>query len=192
MSILIQVPRISKPTGPLCRVDVGLTLRFDLLASPPPRTTSPHLPYSVRELNREEVEPLLGHSPSLRRPVHEIDSVAPHGWRCFVAFHQERPVHASFVELRPHRPLLFGVVTDPASRRTGAFLTTFIYLATQMRQSDAKMIFSSASMMNRVSVAAHRAVGFTVVKRTFDVFVYGVSLRRAVRRVVRVAARGGK
>jgi hypothetical protein len=82
--------------------------------------------------------------------------VAPHGWRCFVAFEQGTPVHVSFVELRLNRPLLFGVVTEPSNRRRGGFRSTVYHLATKMREVGEASLFSSTSLNNRASVGAHR------------------------------------
>jgi hypothetical protein len=177
--------KTSKPRAPLVRVEVALSWRFDLGAPPTAPTSTVPRTLTVRELARTEVEPVLGQSPTLRRRADELDTAAPHGWRCFVAFDQGRPVHTSFVELCPERPLLFGVVTEPASRRSGAFRAAFLHLAASVRETGETRLYSSASLLNRASVGAHRAVGFKVVRRTFDAFVLGVSLRGLVRRVVR-------
>ena len=139
----------------------------------------------MRELARDELEAVLGVSATLRRRPEDVDAVAPNGWRCFAAFDEGTPVHRSFVELRPGRPLLFGALTEPASRGRGAFQVTFEVLASKLREAGETGLFSSTSLSNRPSVRAHRAVGFEVVGRTFDVFVRGVSLRGLARRLVR-------
>jgi hypothetical protein len=171
--------------APICRFEVALSWCCDLRGAGGASASLPSSRYDVRELSRDEVQSVLGASPTLRHRVEDVDAVAPNGWRCFAAFDRGTPVHRSFVELRPGRPLLFGAATEPGRRGSGAFRATVGVLASKLREDGEPGLFSSTSLSNRPSVRAHRAAGFNVVGRSFDVFVRGVSLRGLARRLVR-------
>jgi hypothetical protein len=183
--ILILVNGASNPRARLLRLEIALSWRLDLRGAAGASRATGLPPYEVRELARGEVESVLGVSPTLRHRVEDVDAVAPNGWRCFAAFDEGTPVHRSFVELRPGRPLLFGAITEPDRRGGGAFRATLGVLASKLREAGETGLFSSTSLNNRPSVRAHRAVGFKVVGRSFDAFVRGVSLRALARRLVR-------
>lgn len=166
---------------------MGLTLRLDLGAAGRGRAASTAPGVTVREVARDELAPLLGDNPALMRAASDLDLAAPNGWRCFVAAVDGRPRHVSFVETRPGRPLLFGVITEPAARGRGLFAATVRFMAAALAREGAPALWSSVSSRNRPSVRAHRAAGFTVVHRTFDVRVGQISLRALARRLVRGA-----
>ena len=118
--------------APLLALDIGTTLRLDLRAAV---TRSPAPPaFDVRELERSEMARVLGASRALARPAEQVDVVAPAGWRCFAAFDGATPVHVSFVELRPARPLLFGAISEPGARGRGAFRATIRYIAARLQE----------------------------------------------------------
>lgn len=166
--------------GRLFELDVGLSLALDVRA---PAATAAS--YDVREVARDEVEPLLGPSPALARPLAVLDAVAPRGWRCFVAFESGVPVHVSFVELRPDRPLLFGCVTEPGARGRGAFRATVARVAAVLAAGGATRLWSSTTSRNPASVRAHAVAGFAIVRRRYDVLVRGRSVRGFARRILR-------
>ncbi len=114
-----------------------------------------------------------------------VDLVAPNGWRCFAAFDGATPVHVSFVELRPSRPLLFGAVSEPAARGRGAFRETIQFIAARLHDGGDTSLYSSVGWSNRASLRAHAAAGFDIVQRRVDVRVLGVSVRGVARRLLR-------
>ncbi|HXU63710.1 MAG TPA: hypothetical protein VN962_18560 [Polyangia bacterium] len=168
-------------------IEIGLTLRLDLgavargdSAGAPPGVT-------VREVARDELASLLGDNPALMRAAGDLDLAAPNGWRCFVAAIDGRPRHVSFVETRPGRPLLFGAVTEPTARGRGLFAATVRFIAAALARDGVPALWSSVAGRNRPSVRAHRAAGFRVVRRTFDLRVAQISLRALAGRLVRGA-----
>ena len=172
-----------KPGASLLELEIGVSLCLDLRAAVA-FATSPRT-FEVRELGRGELARVLGGSPTLNRPADRVDAVAPSGWRCFVAFDAGTPIHVSFVELRPHRPLLFGAVSEPAARGRGAFRETIQYIAARLQDAGETSLFSSVAWNNRASLRAHAAVGFEIVRRRLDVRVLGVSVRGAAGRLLR-------
>lgn len=163
-------------------LDLAFSLRLDLCALPPVGAGSP---FEVREVPRTEMGRVLGGTPALDRRPPEVDVAAPAGWRCFVAFDNGRPVHVSFVELRPGRPLLFGAITEPSARGRGAFRATVRHLAERLREADEVALYSSTAWTNRASLRAHRRAGFTTARRHVDLRLLGVSLRSLGRRLLR-------
>jgi GNAT superfamily N-acetyltransferase len=181
---------MAKSRPPLVALEIALSWRLDLaraaLAGEGAGAASPPLgDFEVREVARDELAALLEGAPALRRPLAQVDAVAPAGWRGFVAFERGAPVSVSFVELRPRRPLLFGVVTEPAARGRGAFRATLRHVVARLREAGETSLFSSTGHKNRPSVRAHRAGGFAVFHRTIDVRVRGLSLRHLARRLLR-------
>lgn len=172
-----------KPRASLLALDIAVSLRLDLRAVVA-SATSPQT-FEVRELARGELARVLGASPALDRPADRVDLVAPHGWRCFAAFDGPTPVHVSFVELRPGRPLLFGAVSEPAARGRGAFRETIRYIAARLCDTGDTSLYSSVGWSNRASLRAHAAAGFEIVQRRVDVRVLGVSVRGVARRLLR-------
>jgi len=172
-----------KPGTSLLEVEIGVSLRLDLRAALA-FATSPRT-FEVRELGRGELARVLGGSPTLNRPADRVDAVAPSGWRCFVAFDAGTPIHVSFVELRPNRPLLFGAVSEPAARGRGAFRETIQYIAARLHDAGETSLYSSVAWSNGPSLRAHAAVGFEIVRRRLDVRVLGVSVRGAASRLLR-------
>jgi hypothetical protein len=140
--------------------------------------------FDVRELGRADVEPVLGPEPALARSLADLDAVAPSGWRCFAVFEAGAPVHATFVELRPGRPLSFGSVTVPRARGRGAFRAAIALETARLGEAGEVTLFGSASGANRASLRATAAAGFVVVRRTYDLRVRGVSLRGLARRLL--------
>ena len=171
-----------KPRASLLALDIAVSLRLDLRAAA--SATSPHT-FEVRELARGDVARVLGASPALNRPADRVDVVAPNGWRCFVAFDGATPVHVSFVELRPNRPLLFGAVSEPAVRGRGAFRETIRYIAARLHDAGEASLYSSVGWNNRASLRAHAAAGFEIMRRRVDVRVLGVSVRGVASRLLR-------
>jgi len=175
-----------KPGASLLELEIGLSLRLDLRAAAAfatPATSPPK--FAVRELARGDMSRVLGASAELNRPADRLDAVAPAGWRCFAAFDGDTPVHVSFVEVRPARPLLFGAVTDPAARGRGAFRATIQYIAARLLEAGEVTLYSSVDWHNGVSLRAHTAAGFEIARRRVDVRVLGVSVRGAARWLLR-------
>lgn len=164
----------------LIELDVALSLALDVRAPAAGDTF-----HEVREVAREELEPLLRGAPSLARPLASLDAAAPGGWRCFVAFDGGAPVHVSFVDLRPGRPLLFGCVTEAAARGHGAFRATVARVAATLASGGATRLWSATTSRNPPSVRAHAAAGFAIVGRHYDVLVRGQSVRGLARRILR-------
>ncbi len=161
--------------------DRAVSLQLDLRA---PARGAP-AGFAVRELARAEVEPVLGAVPALARSLATLDAVAPSGWRCFAAFEAGVPVLATFVELRPGRPLSFGSVTVPQARGRGAFRAALAVIAARLAEAGEVTLFGAVSGANRASLRATAAAGFVVVRRTYDLRVRGVSLRTLARRLLR-------
>jgi hypothetical protein len=172
-----------KPRASLLALDIAVSLRLDLRAAL--ASAAPLRAFAVRELARDDLARVLGASPALNRPAHRVDLVAPAGWRCFAAFDGATPVHVSFVELRPHRPLLFGAVSEPAARGRGAFRDTIQFIAARLHDAGETSLYSSVGWNNRASLRAHAAAGFEIVQRRVDLRVGGVSLRGVARRLLR-------
>jgi hypothetical protein len=170
---------VSRP--PWIAFDRAVSLQLDLRA---PAAGGPAT-FDVRELGRDEVEPVLGAVPALARSLVVLDAVAPSGWRCFAAFEGGAPVCATFVELRPNRPLSFGSVTVPAGRGRGAFRAAIAVVTARLRDAGEVTLFGAVSGANRASLRATAAAGFVVVRRTYDLRVRGVSLRAFARRLLR-------
>lgn len=139
---------------------------------------------AIREISPAEIEPLLAGHPDLAKTLPDLEQLAPHGWRCFVATIDGRPAHVSFVETRPGRPLLFGAVTEPAGRGRGLFRATVHFIAGVLEREGASALWSSLAGENRRSIRAYRAAGFTVVPRSLDVYVGKTSVRALARRIV--------
>jgi len=167
----------------LLALDIGVSLRLDVRAASA-SAPSPHT-FDVRELARGELARVLGVSAALNRPADGVDLVAPSGWRCFAAFDGATPIHVSFVELRPSRPLLFGAVSEPAARGRGAFRETIRFIAARLRDAGETSLYSSVGWSNRASLRAHEAAGFEIMQRRVDVRVLGVSVRGVARRLLR-------
>lgn len=162
----------------LFRLDGAVSLRLDLAHD------RPAPPWDVRELARAELEAVLSGTAELAQRVGDLDRVAPHGWRCFAAFEGAHPVHVSYVETRPGRPLLFSVVTEPHARGRGAFRATVRHIGGNLRERGECTLFSAASRSNAASLRAHQAAGFVVVSTALDPIVLGVSLRDVARRLL--------
>jgi hypothetical protein len=139
--------------------------------------------WTVREVTRTELETTT--APELQCSIAILDRMAPHGWRCFAAFENGRPLHRSFIDLRPGHPLLFAVETRPDARRQGAFRATVAHIARTLVHAGEPALFSSTSRSNRESVHAHLAAGFVVYATTLDPIILGVSLRGLARRLLR-------
>lgn len=165
----------------IVELDIGLSLRLDVRVVR--RQPSLH-PFEIREIQRDDLLPVLGSSPALYRATDQLDLVAPAGWRCFVAFDGAAPAHVSFVEMRSTSPLLFGSVTERAARGRGAFRAVVHYAAERMREAGQPFLYSSVGSSNRASLRAHAAAGFVVVGRRIDVRALGLSLRSVARRLV--------
>jgi len=172
-----------KRQTPLLQLEIGVSLRLDLRAAVA-FAKSPQA-FEVRELARGDLGRVLGVSPALARPAERVDVVAPNGWRCFAAFDGAMPIHVSFVELRPNRPLLFGAVSEPAARMRGAFRATIQYIAARLHDAGETSLYSSVAWNNRASLLAHAAVGFQIVRRRVDVRVLGMSVRGVAGRLLR-------
>jgi hypothetical protein len=172
---------MEKRRSPLVEVVVGLELRRPLDGARPLERAG----FETRELARDEVPVLLGASPALRRPLAALDAVAPAGWRCFVALDAGVPVHVSFVETRPRRPVLFGAMTEPAARGRGAFRAVVSLIDEQLRAAGEATLYSSTHSKNRASIRAHEAAGFAITRRVPDVRLGGRSLRGLARSLLR-------
>ncbi|HVZ74363.1 MAG TPA: hypothetical protein VHJ20_18410 [Polyangia bacterium] len=162
----------------LIEIKTALSMRLDVraVAAAPPG-------FEVREVPRAELEATLGGTVLARAPA-ELDVTAPHGWRAFVAFADGAPVHVTFVERRPGRPLTFGGLTDPQARGRGAKRATVAFVAARLREEGESRLFSSVDAANLPSIRAQTAAGFVVERRTVDVRVLGVSLRGLARRLL--------
>jgi hypothetical protein len=172
-----------KPRASLLALEIAVSLRLDLRTAVA-AATSPHT-FEVRELARGDMARVLGGSRALNRPADRVDMVAQSGWRCFAAFDGATPVHVSFVELRPNRPLLFGAVSEPAARGRGAFRETIRYIAARLHEAGEISLYSSVGWNNRASLRAHAAADFEIMQRRVDVRVLGVSVRGVARRLLR-------
>jgi hypothetical protein len=173
--------------APVIELEVAVSLRHDLGAG----ATGPASTFVVREIERAEIAPLLGGSAALRRSPEALDAVTRSHWRCFVALDGDRPVHVSFVEMRPERPLLFGAVTEPSARGRGAFRVAVRFIAERLRASGETSLYSWTRTKNDASLRAHLAAGFVVIRRVPDLRVRGRSVRertvtflRSVRRAI--------
>jgi hypothetical protein len=172
-----------KPHASLLELEIGVSLRLDLRAALAFATSKPK--FEVREIARGELARVLGAAPALNRPAERVDAVAPSGWRCFVAFDGGSPIHVSFVEMRPGRPLLFGAVSEPAARGRGAFRETIQYIAARLHDAGETSLYSSVAWSNGPSLRAHAAVGLEIVCRRLDVRVLGISVRGVASRLLR-------
>jgi RimJ/RimL family protein N-acetyltransferase len=160
---------------------VGLELRRPLAGAPAIARAA----FETREVARAEVAAVLGAAKTLARPLEALDAAAPAGWRCFVALEAGSPVHVSFVETRPRRPVLFGAMTEPAARGRGAFRAVVSLIDERLSAAGLAALYSSTSAENHASVRAHLAAGFTITRRVPDLRFRGRSLRGLARSLVR-------
>jgi RimJ/RimL family protein N-acetyltransferase len=162
---------------PLIEIVVGLELRRALGGVRAAQSAA----FEAREIGRDEVAAVLGAAPALRRSLEAIDVAAPGGWRCFVVFAGGAPVHVSFVETRPGRPVLFGALTEPAARGRGAFRAVVALIDERLHAEGEPTLYSSTHTKNRASVRAHLAAGFAIARRIPDVWLRGRSVRLLAR-----------
>jgi hypothetical protein len=166
----------------LFQLDGGMSLRLDVARIARAAAAVPS-GWTVREVTRTELETTT--APELQCSIATLDRMAPHGWLCFAAFEDGRPLHRNFVDLRPGRPLLFAAETRPDARLRGAFRATVAHIARTLADAGEPALFSSTLRSNRASVHAHLAAGFVVYATTLDPIILGVSLRGLARRLLR-------
>jgi hypothetical protein len=170
----------------LIRLDGGVSLE---LALPARVTATPA--WRVREVERAEVVALAsGFAELAGSSVEDFDAVAPSGWRCFAAERNGVVQHLCFVETRPGHPVLFGSVTRPTARGSGALKATALHIAGLLAARGEPTLYASTSRSNHAAQRAFLGVGFRVAARSLDVVVLGTSVRSLVRRALdRVRAR---
>jgi hypothetical protein len=117
--------------------------------------------------------------------LERLDAIAPRGWRCFVAFEDDRAIHHSFVAVRDEGPALFGVFTAEDRRCRGVFRAVVSTIGSALAASNEGALYSRVGMRNRQSRLAHMRAGFTELQRRYDPVLLGFDVRRLTLRALR-------
>lgn len=169
------------------RIDAHLTLRMDVREA---RRGKAGL--IVREVTPEELRALLPALGLRTDEVDRMDRVTPVGWRAFVVFDGERPVHRSAISPRPRGPTLWACWTPVADRGRGAFRMAVTEIARVLGEQGEPYLYSTCRRSNVPSVRAHLAAGFEISKtQRFPVILGDDAFALARRKLRRILLRAG-